>query len=182
MIQKANCQYETLLRTCSAPPHSFEATSTTLLRQKDTLITSHDTRPLVTHSKSLEIVCWTRHERFRASAGIKKGSDERSWVEIKKQLIAFPLAQNSRLMGQTRWSPGQRESEGQSGSQCPPFCLLNLNRKIYLKNLLFFFYRSGSNETEIFSLIHFVSSPALAVHSQSISLPTPHHTTPLFLL
>jgi hypothetical protein len=60
--------------------------------------------------QSLEVVCWTRHERFRASAGIKKGSDERRWVEIKKQLKAFSLAQNSRLMVQTRWSPGQRES------------------------------------------------------------------------
>ena len=43
-------QYETLLRTCYAAPHSFEATSTTLLWEKENLVTSQDTQPFVTHS------------------------------------------------------------------------------------------------------------------------------------
>ena len=61
MIQKANWLYVTLLRTCSAPPHSFEASPTTLLREKDTLVTSQDTRSPVTHRKHWRLfVEWVR--------------------------------------------------------------------------------------------------------------------------
>ena len=157
----------TLLTTCSAPPHSFGASSTTLLREKDTLVTSQDARSPVTHRKHWRLfVEWVRVVSSIFGYRLIPFSCVAE-LRIIALEIAFTLAQFFLRVEKRKCSPGQSESNGQSGSQCPPFCLLNLNRKIYL---IIFFLGRASNEAEIFHFIHFVSQPSSAVHSQSISL------------
>ena len=132
MIQKANWLYVTLLRTCSAPPHSFEASPTTLLQEKDTLVTSQDTRSPVTHRKHWRLfVEWVRVVSSIFGYRLIPFSCVAE-LRIIALEIAFTLAQFFLRVEKRKCSPGQSESNGQSGSQCPPFCLLNLNRKIYL--------------------------------------------------